>query len=110
MSTKEYEALEKYIESVASKKPKKSIDEIERKLSVLLKHMEYDEYLDFLKSEKKLKNLDDMLGMYYNGMLITESMVNSLPEEHLKDIDNYILNKIKELGLEKELDDTGWED
>lgn len=82
---------------------KDSIERIEDKLSLLLRNMEYEDYVNFIKTNEKLRDFDNTLALYQNNIIYTESMMNSLPEDYISEIDNIVLDKVKELHLEDQL-------
>lgn len=103
VSTKEFEKqmsdLKKYVSTINFTILKDSIENVEKKLASLFEAMEYEEYLDFIKSNEDLKLFDDVLGKFQNNYIFTESMINSLPEEFIKKVDNVVSKKMLELNL-----------
>lgn len=78
---------------------KDSIEEVDRKLSILFNNIEYEKYLDFIKSNNKLHEYDNILGMFQNNLYITKNMVNDLPESFIDAIDDIVKEKLDELKI-----------
>ena len=78
---------------------KDSIEEVDRKLSILFKNIEYEKYLDFIKSNQKLNEYDNILGMFQNNLYITKNMVNALPESFIEEVDDIVKKKLDELKI-----------
>lgn len=76
-----------------------SIEEVDRKLSILFKNIEYEKYLDFIKSNQKLYEYDNILGMFQNNLYITKNMVNALPESFIEEVDDIVKKKLDELKI-----------
>lgn len=69
-----------------TKEQKSMIDKIDGQLDKLLKKMEYEQYLDFLRSDDYLATYDDVLG--YND-------IHYLPDAFLSGLTLDFLNKVK---------------
>lgn len=77
---------------VLSSEQVKMIDEIDMQLDVLMKNMEYDEYLNFLRNNDYLATYDDVLG--YND-------VNYLPDAFLAGLTVDFLSKVRKIVDDK---------
>ena len=75
--------------------PDKRMEQIDLKLNTLLNNMEYRDYINFIKSDEKLKLYDYLLGKYSNNDTLSKMLVNDMYEYLNKIIDI----KLKELSL-----------
>ncbi len=86
--------------NVLSEEQIEMIDKIDSKLDILLHNMEYDSYLDFLKSDDYMTTYDTVLG-YYDVNYFPEAFLTGLTIEFLEKILNRVEGKIKELNIEE---------
>lgn len=84
--------------SVLNVEQLKLIEQIDKRLNILLKNMEYDEYLKFLKSDDYMLTYDTVLG-YYDINYFPEAFLSGLTQDFLNKILDRVENKIKELNL-----------
>lgn len=83
-----------------SKEQNKMIDAIDQQLDKLLKAMDYDEYLEFLRGDDYLATYDDVLG--YNDInYLPDAFLSGLTLEFLEKVKKKVDDKIIEiLGIE----------
>ena len=74
------------------------IDNIDKKLDILLNNMEYEQYLNFLNSDDYMSTYDHVLG-YYETNYFPEAFLSGLTLEFLNKILERVDNKIKELNI-----------
>ena len=55
--------------------PDKRMEQIDLKLNTLLNNMEYRDYINFIKSDEKLKLYDYLLGKYSNNDTLSKMLV-----------------------------------
>lgn len=79
--------------------PNEMCELIDNKLNILINNISYEKYLCFIKSNKKLKLYDDMMGKYANNFPLSKEMINMLNDDFYQDILNILDKKIKELNL-----------
>ncbi len=72
------------------------IDLIDEKLSKLMQLLEYEDYLNFLRSDEYLATYDDVLG-YNDVNYLPNAFLAGLTEEFLEKINNKIDTKLKEI-------------
>lgn len=92
--------LTEMIENMNFDAPNEKIEEIDAKLNILLNNLEYNEYINFIQSDKKLKTYDDILGKYANNELISKLLVKGLNNKMYEYINKLVNDKIKELNLQ----------
>lgn len=78
--------------------PDKRMKQIDLKLDFLLHIMKYKDYIEFIKSDKKLKLYDEVLGKYANNETISKVLVNSFSEKTYEYLNKIIDDKIKSLS------------
>lgn len=81
-----------------SDRQRELIDYIDSKLSLLLNNMEYDQYLDFIKSNKIISKYDDILG-YVDIDFIDKRFLEELDEDFLLMVKDLVEEKLKEVML-----------
>lgn len=79
--------------------PDKRMELIDLKLNTLLNNMEYREYINFIKSDEKLKLYDYLLGKYSNNDTLSKMLVKSFNNYMYEYLNNIIDIKLKELSL-----------
>lgn len=79
--------------------PDKRMEQIDLKLDSLLHIMKYEDYIQFIKSDEKLKLYDELLGKYANNDNISKVLVNGFNDEMYEYINKVIDDKLKELNL-----------
>lgn len=79
--------------------PNKRMEQIDLKLDSLLHIMKYEDYIQFIKSDEKLKLYDELLGKYANNDNISKVLVNGFNDEMYEYINKVIDDKLKELNL-----------
>ncbi len=80
---------------------KEMVDKIDNKLDILLKNMDYNDYLSFLKSDDYLATYDNVLG-YCDINYFPNAFLSGLTEEFLNKVLDRVNNKIFELKLEEQ--------
>lgn len=81
---------------VLNDKQLEMIDLIDEKLSKLMQLLEYEDYLNFLRSDEYLATYDDVLG-YNDVNYLPNAFLAGLTEEFLEKINNKIDTKLKEI-------------
>ncbi len=81
---------------VLNDKQLEMIDLIDEKLSELMQLLEYEDYLNFLRSDEYLATYDDVLG-YNDVNYLPNAFLAGLTEEFLEKINNKIDTKLKEI-------------
>ena len=76
------------------------INIIDSKLDVLLNKMEYDDYIDFIKTNKYLSTYDDVLG-YTDINYLPNAFLSGLTDDFLSKVELIVDNKINELDKEQ---------
>lgn len=79
--------------------PNKRMEQIDLKLDSLLHIMKYEDYIQFIKSDEKLKLYDELLGKYANNDNISKVLVNGFNDEMYEYINKVIDDKLKKLNL-----------
>lgn len=79
--------------------PDKRMEQIDLKLSTLLNNMEYRDYINFIKSDEKLKLYDYLLGKYSNNVTLSKMLVKSFNNDMYEYLNKIIDIKLKELSL-----------
>lgn len=79
--------------------PNEYADKIYSKLDILFKIMEYDDYVNFTKSNEYLKTYDDIMGKYANNTPLSKNMINMMTKDFYIKVDQILQNKIDELNL-----------
>lgn len=79
--------------------PDERMEQIDSKLDSLLHIMKYEDYVQFIKSDKKLKLYDELLGKYANNDTISKALINGFNNEMYEYLNKIIDNKLKELIL-----------
>ncbi len=79
--------------------PDKRMELIDEKLNTLLYSMEYKDYINFIKNDKKLKLYDELLGKYSINDTISKVLIKGFNKEMYEYLNKIIDNKIKELNL-----------
>lgn len=81
---------------VLNDKQLEMIDLIDEKLSKLMQLLEYEDYLNFLRSDEYLATYDDVLG-YNDVNYLPNAFLAGLTEEFLEKINNKIDTKLREI-------------
>lgn len=84
-------------DSVLNKKQLEMIDLIDKKLSDLMKELDYDDYLKFLRSDEYLATYDDVLG-YNDVNYLPKAFLAGLTEEFLEKVNKRVDLKLKEIN------------
>ena len=79
--------------------PDKRMEQIDLKLNTLLNNMEYRDYINFIKSDEKLKLYDYLLGKYSNNDTLYKMLVKSFNNDMYEYLNKIIDIKLKELSL-----------
>ncbi len=79
--------------------PDKRMEQIDLKLNTLLNNMEYRDYINFIKSDEKLKLYDYLLGKYSNNDTLSKMLVKSFNNDMYEYLNKIIDIKLKELSL-----------
>lgn len=79
--------------------PDKQMEQIDLKLNTLLNNMEYKDYITFIKSDKKLKLYDYLLGKYSNNDPLSKMLVKGFDNDLYEYLNKIIDIKLKELNL-----------
>ena len=79
--------------------PDKRMEQIDLKLNTLLNNMEYRDYINFIKSDEKLKLYDYLLGKYSNNVTLSKMLVKSFNNDMYEYLNKIIDIKLKELSL-----------
>lgn len=80
--------------------PDERMEQIDSKLDFLLHIMKYEDYVQFIKSDEKLKLYDTLLGKYANNDPVSKVLINSFNEDIYEYINKIIDDKLKELNLQ----------
>lgn len=81
---------------VLSNEQLEMIDSIDEDLSCLMKKMEYEEYLNFLRGDEYLATYDDVLG-YNDVNYLPDAFLSGLTMDFLGKVKNRVELKLKEL-------------
>lgn len=79
--------------------PDKRMEQIDLKLNTLLNNMEYRDYINFIKSDEKLKLYDYLLGKYSNNDAVSKMLVKGFDNDLYEYLNKIIDIKLKELNL-----------
>lgn len=79
--------------------PDKRMEQIDLKLNTLLNNMDYRDYINFIKSDEKLKLYDYLLGKYSNNYTLSKMLVKSFNNDMYEYLNKIIDIKLKELSL-----------
>ena len=79
--------------------PDKRMEQIDLKLNTLLNNMEYRDYINFIKSDEKLKLYDYLLGKYSSNDTLSKMLVKSFNNDMYEYLNKIIDIKLKELSL-----------
>ena len=79
--------------------PDKRMEQIDLKLNTLLNNMEYRDYINFIKSDEKLKLYDYLLGKYSNNDAVSKMLVKCFDNDLYEYLNKIIDIKLKELNL-----------
>lgn len=79
--------------------PDKRMEQIDLKLNTLLNNMEYRDYINFIKSDEKLKLYDYLLGQDSNNDTLSKMLVKSFNNDMYEHLNKIIDIKLKELSL-----------
>lgn len=79
--------------------PDKRMEQIDLKLNTLLNNMEYRDYINFIKSDEKLKLYDYLLGKYSNNDTLYKMLVKGFNNDMYEYLNKIIDIKLKELSL-----------
>lgn len=82
-----------------SEKQIELVNIIDKNLEVLLNKLEYEEYINFIKSNKSLSFYDDILG-FVDIEYIDKKNLELLTEDLLNEVNEIVLNKINESEVE----------
>lgn len=93
------EMFEKKINSMNFDSPNEQIESIDSKLEILFKNMEYNDYINFIKSNKYLKTYDDILGNYANNVPLSKNIIDLMSSDFYNNVETIVKNKIDELNL-----------
>lgn len=85
--------------SILTKEQEDMINFIDSRLDILLNNMDYENYVEFLKSDDYMQTYDDVLG-YYEINYFPEAFLSGLTSSFLSKVLDRVNNKIKELNLE----------
>lgn len=81
--------------------PDERMEQIDLKLESLLHIMKYEDYVQFIKSDEKLKIYDELLGKYANNDTTSKVLINGFNNEMYEYLNKIIDDKLKELILQR---------
>lgn len=93
------ELFEEKVNSMNFDSPNEFADKIDEKLSILFKNMNYDEYVEFVKTTEYLNTYDDIMSKFANNVPLSKNMIDVLPTDFYDKVDHIVQNKIDELNL-----------
>ena len=79
--------------------PDKRMEQIDLKLNTLLNNMEYRDYINFIKSDEKLRLYDYLLGKYSHNDTLSKMLVKGFNNDIYEYLNKIIDIKLKELSL-----------
>lgn len=93
------DALKEHVSKLNFDVPNNMCELIDERLNILLKKLECEDYISFIKSNKNLALYDDTLGKYANNNPLSNPILHTFTDEFYKDILKTVNDKIKQLNI-----------
>ena len=94
------EEFTKYLKSMNFDAPNQQCEEIDEKLDLIYKSLDYDDYIEFIYGNEYVKLYDNIMGKYANNVTLSKELVNSIPNDLYIEVNKIIDEKLKEIKKE----------